>query len=205
MFLGSSAEGKRYAQALIALLPVSENDFEIIPWYHKGFFGISEFTLSTLEGRAGEFAFGIFIMSSEDVATIRGKRVNVTRDNVIFELGLFIGKLGIERCFFVTPEDIDYKLASDLLGLTSGRFKHDTGDDKGALADFADQIKTKIGQVQKQQFGNLSGVWTETWYAKGSDNFPVENTDETVFIHHEGDNIQQILNQEARFTGLRAK
>lgn len=205
IFLGSSSEAKRYAEAIISLLPASDNDFEIIPWYDKNFFGLSEFTLSVLETRAGEFSFGIFIMGAEDITVTRGKSYGATRDNVVFELGLFIGKLGVSRCFFVTPSDVNYKIASDLSGITSGRFKSNTGDDKGALAEFVDQIKTKVSQIQQQSFGNLSGTWHETWYAAGSKNFPAENADNEVVLRHEGTDVYGDFKAEGKVYRLEGK
>jgi predicted nucleotide-binding protein len=42
----------------------------------------------------------------------------VPRDNVVFELGLFIGALGRRRVFVVIPRGAEIKIPTDLLGLT---------------------------------------------------------------------------------------
>ena len=48
----------------------------------------------------------------------RKKKQAAPRDNVIFELGLFMGALGRERTFIVKPRHVDIKIPSDLLGVT---------------------------------------------------------------------------------------
>ena len=40
------------------------------------------------------------------------------RDNVIFEVGLYVGRLGRDRCFIVFPRGSNPRLPSDLLGVT---------------------------------------------------------------------------------------
>lgn len=63
--------------------------------------------------------FGLFILAPDDLTLTRGVSVQVPRDNVLFELGVFSGRLG-RKAFFMMPSDIpDFHLPSDLLGITS--------------------------------------------------------------------------------------
>ena len=66
--------------------------------------------------------FAIFVLTPDDTGIIRGENKNIARDNVLFELGLFIGTLGKERCFIIKPRDIELYLPTDLLGLTSADY-----------------------------------------------------------------------------------
>ena len=54
---------------------------------------------------------------------MRGRVLTSARDNVIYELGLFSGKLGPERCFFVVPESEKVHLPTDLAGITAGEYE----------------------------------------------------------------------------------
>jgi predicted nucleotide-binding protein len=51
--------------------------------------------------------FGVFVFPPDDVVRMRKKEHQAIRDNVIFELGLFIGRLGRERNFIVMPRGTD--------------------------------------------------------------------------------------------------
>lgn len=66
---------------------------------------------------------GFLYLRRDDLIRIRGRAVETTRDNVIFELGLFVGRLGRERTFIIMPQDIvDLHLPSDLLGISTATF-----------------------------------------------------------------------------------
>lgn len=46
------------------------------------------------------------------------------RDNVIFELGLFVGHIGKDRCFILIPDNSDeLRIPTDLIGMTSVEYE----------------------------------------------------------------------------------
>ncbi|ANQ23114.1 hypothetical protein BA893_07100 [Vibrio natriegens] len=53
---------------------------------------------------------------------MRGTVSGTVRDNVLFELGLFIGKLGKRRCFIVMPDNVDLHIPTDLVGVTPAKY-----------------------------------------------------------------------------------
>lgn len=65
---------------------------------------------------ASLFDFGIMIFAKDDITTVRGEEFETPRDNVLFEYGLFLGRVGSDKAFIVAEEGI--KLPSDLLGVT---------------------------------------------------------------------------------------
>ena len=56
-----------------------------------------------------------------------------TTCNVIFELGLFMGRLGKARAILMEPREEGVKLPSDLAGITTIPYKYEAGVDAAAL------------------------------------------------------------------------
>ncbi|WP_158941170.1 nucleotide-binding protein [Burkholderia sp. S171] len=106
IFIGSSREGIPIANAIHSNLT---DDAECTVW-KDGVFQPSSSTLFDLMGILRVSDFAIFVFSPDDVSIMRSAVDQVVRDNVLFELGLFIGRLGQERCFFLvpTPRKCDY-------------------------------------------------------------------------------------------------
>ncbi len=59
---------------------------------------------------------------------MRDQSAHAVRDNVVFELGLFIGRLGKERTFFFIPRDQELHIPSDLIGITPGIYEPNRKD-----------------------------------------------------------------------------
>jgi hypothetical protein len=119
LFIGSSAESLPFAYAAQANL---EDYAQVVVW-SQGVFSMSKFILESLLDMLDESQFGLFIFAPVDVLTMRGKDSHAVRDNVIFELGLFIGRLGRDRSFIIMPKAVeDVHLPSDLLGINVGTF-----------------------------------------------------------------------------------
>jgi predicted nucleotide-binding protein len=72
IFVGSSTEGLKIAYPLQENL---EHDAEITVW-PQGVFELSTPTLLSLIKGLGNFDFGIFVFSPDDVVKIRGKEVS---------------------------------------------------------------------------------------------------------------------------------
>jgi len=130
-FIGSSKEGARYAHALQAAL---DEKMEVTVW-DQGIFNLSSYTMDALIEEAHRTAFAILVFSPDDEVVIRGRESVAVRDNVLFELGLFMGILGRKRVYVVAPSDVpDFRIPSDLLGLTLATYHHRTdGNLKAAL------------------------------------------------------------------------
>lgn len=150
VFIGSSREGVNIADAVHANLTY---EAECTVW-KDGVFQLSQNTLADLVRVLRDSDFGVFIFSPDDVGVMRGKESTVVRDNVLFELGLFIGRLGPERCFFLIPDSAhDLRLPSDLAGVTPGRYEGSRSDGNwmAALNPACMQIKMQIARQKSFQ------------------------------------------------------
>ena len=88
------------------------------------------------------------------MATIRSETVNTVRDNVIFELGLFAGRLGIERCFLIVPKGAEeVHLPTDLGGIAPATFAADRqdGNISAALGPACNRVRKAM-----QKYGRVS-------------------------------------------------
>jgi predicted nucleotide-binding protein len=112
-FVGSSSESRGIAEAILENL---EGKVEITCWYHD-FYKPTSSVFDDLLEQIGGFDFGIFIFAPDDVVEIRQHSAGSVRDNVLFELGLFLGILGKERVFIVAHPDFHtMRVPTDLHG-----------------------------------------------------------------------------------------
>lgn len=140
IFVGSSVESLDTAYAIQENL---EHDAEVTVWT-QGIFDLSKYTLDALVDQLDESDFGVFVFSPDDVERIRGKTVATARDNIVFELGLFVGRLGKERSLILLPRGCeDLHLPTDLLGITPGMFeaKRQDGNLVAALGPACSKIR----------------------------------------------------------------
>lgn len=146
LFIGSSVEGLEIAYAIQSEL---EHDSEPTVW-SQGVFNLTQSTLSDLLSALDTFDAAIFVMSPDDVVKMRGQEQTVTRDNVLFELGMFIGRLGPEKTFMVKPRNSqDFHVPTDLLGLTPGVYDNERSDGnlQAALGPFCFQVRKQLAQM----------------------------------------------------------
>jgi hypothetical protein len=146
LFIGSSSESLDVAYAAQENL---EDCAQVIVWT-QGLFHLSRNFLESLLDALDETEFGLFVFAPDDLTKIRGHAIVTTRDNVIFELGLFIGRLGRERAFIIMPKDIvDLHLPSDLLGINTATFTNPENQKLlvGALGAACNKVRRAIQQV----------------------------------------------------------
>ena len=123
LFIGSSGEAMSIVDAFHLHL---EDIAEVIPWKF-GVFKSGESALESLVNALGRFDFAAFILSPDDLVESRGGKNASPRDNVVFELGLFIGRLGRDRVFIIHDRDTDIKVPTDLLGIKTIQYRGQGG------------------------------------------------------------------------------
>jgi hypothetical protein len=146
IFIGSSSEGKDVAQRLAAHLD-ADGSAETKIWTH-GVFDLGEHVLDGLIRQAQTSDFAVLVLGADDTVSSRDLVAQAPRDNVIFELGLFIGALGKDRTYMVQPHDLDLKLPSDMAGITQARYRlRSDGDTTAALNPAAITIRDQVKKL----------------------------------------------------------
>lgn len=130
LFIISSVEGLPIARAIQNAL---EYDQITCTVWTDGVFRVASYPMDALEAAVDDSDFAVAIAHSDDVASYRGQQWPVPRDNVVFELGLFMGRLGRARSILMEPRDEKVRLPSDLAGLTTISYRFEPGKDTAAL------------------------------------------------------------------------
>lgn len=130
VFIISSAESLPIAREIESAFEY--DGFETKLW-NEGVFKISNYTIQSLEDEVDRSDFCIAIAQPEDRTVTRGAEWPTARDNVIFELGLFMGRLGRERAILMESRDDKVKLPSDLTGLTTVGYRYVPGADAASF------------------------------------------------------------------------
>jgi len=147
IFIGSSTEGLDVAYAIQQNL---DHDAEVTIWT-QGIFQLSMPIITSLVNQLSVFDFAIFIFSPDDILKLRGTEFSAIRDNVIFETGLFAGRLGIERVYFIKPRgQQNIHLPTDLLGIIAGEYELRSDNNlTAATGVFSNQVRQSIRRLGK--------------------------------------------------------
>lgn len=142
VFIGSSREGQKYAEELQKGLNTELIRYGLYCtlWKDPGTFILSHVTIENLYRKAIELScsdgYAVMLVTPDDKIQIRNEIRYVPRDNVIFELGLFMGKLGRERTFCVIPSNVNIKMMSDWAGVTNATYKYQKRPKKTDILQF---------------------------------------------------------------------
>jgi hypothetical protein len=164
MFVGSSSEGLRLAQAVQILLdPVCE-----VELWTQGVFGLSQGTLESLVIALSRFDFAVLVLTKDDLLVSRGSEKQVARDNVLFELGLFVGGLGRDRTFMLFDRTKPPSLPSDLAGIAAATFEpHSTGNLESALGAPCAKVQRIIERLGTRENKGLKTLVDATQTVEG--------------------------------------
>lgn len=118
IFIGSASESKHVAAILQGLL--GEDGARVTLWADA--FLVGGLYREQLATRAGETDYAVFVFSADDQSVSRGVTQDAPRDNVLYEMGLFGGTLGVDNVFVVQAAG-NLKVPSDLLGVHSAIYQ----------------------------------------------------------------------------------
>lgn|GEM_PF-6039818 len=159
VFVGSSSEARGIGNAIKDRLA----EIADVHVWHETIFPLMRSTLTGLIEALERFDFAIIVFSPDDTVTMRDNAVPAPRMNVVFELGLFMGRLGRDRSFIVCETRLLKSICSDLQGITLAEYS-DPGDAQqydSAIADACDKIGREIaerGQLRRRA-GTLPPLW----------------------------------------------
>ncbi|MGO4383371.1 TIR domain-containing protein [Specibacter sp. RAF43] len=154
VFIGSSSEGKRVADRLAMRL--DDQGFVESKVWTQSVFEPGAHVLESLIQQASTTDFAVLVLGPDDRVDSRDVQSQAPRDNVVFELGLFIGALGKDRTYMVQPNGISLKLPSDLAGITQVRYDGQRRDNdlSSALGPAAIKIHDQIMKLGARKGGS---------------------------------------------------
>ncbi len=141
IFIGSSKEGHQVAEQIKNAINKQFGDWiECETWKDGKVFSQNKNTLDCLVRASRRYDYGILVASKDDIALKRLRFYNTMRDNVLFEAGLFLGSLGLQRAFLITSDSIS--LPSDYFGVTVIKYN------KKNLQNRIESIVTEIAKTK---------------------------------------------------------
>ncbi|HMK27607.1 MAG TPA: nucleotide-binding protein [Chitinophagaceae bacterium] len=144
IFIGSSSEGEPIAYAIQENL---ENVGDIYVWT-QGVFELGSSYLESLIKELDKADFAILVLTEDDITISRNQETVSPRDNVLFELGLFMGRLGRNRSFFVYDKDKNIKIPSDLSGISGAGYKlQQSGNLAASLGAACNKIRIAVNNA----------------------------------------------------------
>lgn len=143
LFIGSSTEALDYANAIQENL---DHDADCTVW-QQGVFGLSRTVFASLLNSLDNYDCAVFVFAPDDKLTLRGENKLAVRDNVLFELGLFVGRFGVERVFVAIPRNSErLRIISDLAGVVFAPYQVNRPDNNivAALGTACNQIRREL-------------------------------------------------------------
>lgn len=142
IFIGSSREGLHVAE----LVKKHLSDFADCRIWNDQVFKFNSSYFETLMELLNFYDYGIMVGTADDLVVSRDQHHSETRDNVLFELGLFLGRLGKEKVFFLKAKNA--KTPSDLSGISIPEFSETDGP--ALEAEIQQRCEEIINQIRSR-------------------------------------------------------
>jgi len=117
---------------------------------------LNEHFLDTLLRLADQADVAVVILTPDDVVRSRKQSMRSPRDYLIFEAGLFFGRLGLQRTFLVAPDTPEFKLPTDIASIVIAKYPVPLTDTR-ALTAVLPGLRNAIqncGTIQRQVYKN---------------------------------------------------
>ena len=158
VFVASSSESKRLAQAVQQNL----TNAEVTLWSQDALL-VGHVIIDELTRNLERSDFGVFVLAPNDIVLSRGQSQPAARDNVIFELGMFIARLGKERSFIIRPSGVNMRLPTDLLGIITVEYNPERAEREpvAALGPACATIADAMGREFRRKGKELDTIITD--------------------------------------------
>ncbi len=125
----------------------ASDPFTTVVW-RDGVFRATNNPHEIIEARVEDSDIAVAIAHADDLTATQGKTWPGPRDNVIFELGLFVGRLGRSRAILMEPRPEEVKLPSDFAGVTTITYRFENGADVATqLAPACNELREHINAL----------------------------------------------------------
>ena len=142
IFIASTTEALPTARAVKSNF---DNEADVDIWT-ENIFSINESFLSTLLNRSTFYDYAIVVLTPDDEAIIREKKYQIPRDNLLFEFGLFMGRIGSNRAFIIAEENV--KILSDFEGIKISKYRI-RENLVAAVGNACEEIRRKMHTTEK--------------------------------------------------------
>jgi tetratricopeptide (TPR) repeat protein len=117
-------------------------------------------TIETLFQQLDLSDYAVLVMTPDDFLISKGHQQLAPRDNIVMEIGLFLGRLGRHRTFIIQPRYASIKLPSDLAGVTlveydDKRFAQPR-EESAAVGSAATTIRRRIQDPKQRELDFIS-------------------------------------------------
>lgn len=151
IFIGSSSESSEIAHLIKAQF--EEEDFNVDVW-DEDVFERGRSNLDNLKKFTALYDFAIMVFVQDDEVIHRNEKTGSIPPNIIFEYGLFLGRMGANKSFIIAENNIMPfidKVFSDLKGISIGK-----SFDNSTRAKRTKTIKATVDYVKKEILKNYT-------------------------------------------------